>query len=667
MNSRLSALRRSSLVLLLLWVAVLVGSYVQRHFRRQPQTEQLEVEAAVADGQEQPVRVHKGFVYSDTLGIAPNFRIAAREAVEFSSGWYEFHDVQVSLYHEGRVAYGLLSEGLRFNPVKHEARTVGNAEVSLQGGVALRASGFTLGGPERVLQSDGPVTFAGPGWGGLAGGTRSSLEKNTMELVGGISLTWHETKTSAAPSTVFLAPRVVYDRKRALARFPEGLTILRGSLQAKAARAEVQLFSAEGDLRKLSLEGSVLLDGTLEDGSVVQGRAGTTELEAIPEGRYRLTMEPSLETGWVGLRLADAATGLREFEAWRLVGEGTRSEWEWLEGQGLACGEELQADADPRRAQAARMRVVFDAGQARTARASEDVRVETGAQWAEGGDLEYSMRSRTFTLLPASGKRVLLGGPDATAWCDRLQGDEGGTLVARGQVIGTLQRSGLMGQGENPVRFAAGAASASEGGGHVWLEGDARLWQGTRLVRADRLDYEREREVVTGRGNVLTTARAVAKTGPGMEFQVRARQLHYDRTAGVATYEGDVTLEDPQAEASCQRLVATMDANGNLVLADMDGGVTLRDRATARVMTGQKARLMVEDGFFEMWGNPVLVKEPSGNQVKADHLQWQRASNTVVVLGAEDNPSETLYHPTKAVPTRRPVMVPTPKPPGRKP
>jgi len=99
----------------------------------------------------------------------------------------------------------------------------------------------------------------------------------------------------------------------------------------------------------------------------------------------------------------------------------------------------------------------------------------------------------------------------------------------------------------------------------------------------------------------------------------------------------------------------------------MDGGVTLRDRATARVMTGQKARLMVEDGFFEMWGNPVLVKEPSGNQVKADHLQWQRASNTVVVLGAEDNPSETLYHPTKAVPTRRPVTVPTPKPPRRKP
>jgi lipopolysaccharide export system protein LptA len=653
-NSRLSALRRISLVLLLLWVAVLVGSYVQRHLRRQPQTEEVQVEAAASEGQEQPVRVHKGFVYSDTLGIEPNFRIAAREAVEFSSGWFEFHDVQVSLYHEGRVAYGLLSDGLRLDPAKHEAQTVGDAELSLQGGIALRASGFTLGGPDRLLQSNGAVTFAGPGWGGLAGGTRSSLEKNTMELFGGVSVTWHEIKPSAAPSTIFLAPRLVYDRTRAVGRFPDGVTILRGNLQAKAAGAEVQLFSPEGEFRRLSLEGPVVLDGTIEDGSDVQGHAGNAELEALPEGRFRLTVEPLPTTGWVTVRLADAATGWREFEAWRLAGEGTRAAWEWFEGQGLACGHELRKDEDPRRAHAGRMRLVFDAGQARTVRASEEVRLETGDQWAEGGELEYSMRSRSFTLLPASGKRVLLGGPDATAWCDRLQGDEGGTVVARGQVIGMLQRSGLMGQSETPVRFAAGAASATEGGARVTLEGEARLWQGARLVRADRLDYEREREIVTGRGDVLTTARAVGKAGPGDEFQVRARQMRYDRTAGVATYEGDVTLEDPQAEASCQRLVATMDAAGNLVVANLDGGVTLLDRTTARVMTGQKARLLVEEGFFEMWGNPVLVKEPSGNQVKANHLQWQRAANTVVVLGAEDNPSETLYHPTRPVPTPRP-------------
>ena len=118
------------------------------------------------------------------------------------------------------------------------------------------------------------------------------------------------------------------------------------------------------------------------------------------------------------------------------------------------------------------------------------------------------MRSRSFTLVPASGKRVLLGGPDSTAWCDRLQGER--RRDYRGPGAGALaccSGSGLMGESREPVRFAADAASASEGGGRVWLEGDARLWQGARLVRADRLDYERERELVTGRGDVLTTAR----------------------------------------------------------------------------------------------------------------------------------------------------------------
>jgi lipopolysaccharide export system protein LptA len=654
-RSRLSALRRGSLVLLLLWVAVLVGSFVQRHFRRQPQAEQVEVEATPKAGQEQPVRVHKGFVYSDTLGIEPNFRIAAKEAVEFSSGWYEFRDVQVSLYHEGRVAYGLVADGLRYNPAKHEAQTVGHAELSLQRGVAMRASGFTLGGPGRQLESAGPVTFAGPGWGGLAGGTRSSLDRNTMELFGGVTVTWHETKASAAPSVVLLTARITYDRKRALADFPDGLTILRGRLQAKAHRAEMQLSQAEGELRRLTLTGPVDLSGTLDDGGDVDGHAGTTELDVLPEGRYRFTAEPLATTGWVDVIWADATTGWRELSAWRLVGEGTRTAWEWLEGQGLACGVELREGAEPRRVQANRMRVAFADGQARTVNASEAVRVETGEDWAEGGELEFSIRSKSFNLFPAEGKRVLLGGPDSTAWCDRLQGEEGGNVVARGQVTGTLKGSAATNKGDQPVRFAADAASTSADGNHLTLEGDARLWQGDRLVRAEQLDYDSEHDVVTGRGGVLTTARAVDKKAQETDIRVRARQLRYDRLAGVATYEGDVTLEDPKAETSCQRLVATMDADGNLMLADLDGGVTIRDLTNARVISGQKARFVVGEGFFEIWGDPVLVKGPSGDQVKANHLEWQRSSNTVMVLGTEENPSETLYHPN------RPKGTPTPR------
>jgi lipopolysaccharide export system protein LptA len=653
-NSRLLALRRVSLVLLLIWVAILVGSFGRRRLQQQPQTGPVDVGSTTEEGQEPPIRVHKGFVYSDTLGIEPNFRISAPEAVEFASGWYEFRDVQVSLYHQGQVAYGLQADRLRFDPAKHEAQTLGRAAVSLKGGVTLQAASFTLGGPDRLLRSNGPVTFAGPGWGGLAGGTRSSLQDDTMELIDSVSVTWHQTSADSVPALSLLTPHLVYHRKRALIQFPEGLTLLRGKLQAKAPKAEMQLSGAEGDLRKLLLEGTVHVDGTLDDGSDIRATAGRTTLEAVAGGRYAMTAEPAAGTGWVDVSWADAGAGMREFAAWRLVGEGTRAAWEWLEGQGQTCASELRKDEDPRSVLAARMRLLFDAGRARTVRASESVRVETGKEWAEGGELEFSLRSKTFTLLPTQGKRVLLGAPDATTWCDRLQGDDGGTISASGQVIGLIERSGASGQGKDPLRFAGGTATSSEGGARIALDGDARLWQGDRLVRADHLDYEREHEVVTGQGSVLTTARGVSKAGPGNEVQVRSRHLRYDRIAGVATYEGDVTLEDPQAQASCQRLVATTDERGNLVQANLDGGVTVRDRTTGRVITGQRAQMQVDQGFFEVWGSPVLVKEAAGNQVKADHLKWLRATNTVVVLGAEDNPSETLYHPARPVPTLRP-------------
>ena len=252
MKSRLLVLRRASVFLLVLWTALLVAAFLQRRFRQAPQTEPVEAEAPAKEGLGQPVRVHKGFVYSDTLGIEPNFRIAAREAVEFASGVYEFSDVQVSLYHEGQVAYGLVADRLRFDPTSHEAETSGRAEVSLQGGVALRAAGFMFGGKERLLQSQGPATFAGPGWGGLAGGARCSLENDTIELTGGTSVSWRGSGTAGEPSWILLAPRLLYDRKPATIAFADGLTVLRGRMRARTARAELQLSGPEGELRTAS-------------------------------------------------------------------------------------------------------------------------------------------------------------------------------------------------------------------------------------------------------------------------------------------------------------------------------------------------------------------------------------------------------------------------------
>ena len=52
-------------------------------------------------------------------------------------------------------------------------------------------------------------------------------------------------------------------------------------------------------------------------------------------------------------------------------------------------------------------------------------------------------------------------------------------------------------------------------------------------------------------------------------------------------------------------------------------------------------------GFY-VWifrGTPVLVQEASGSQVKGSRLEWRRATESLVVFGADGAPSETIYHP----------------------
>lgn len=629
--------------------------FAQRELRRSSAVATtLDEKETVEPGGEQPVRVHKGFVYSVTLGVEPNFRVAARETVEFASGWYELRDVEVSLYHRGEEAYGLVAEKARFNPTAQEATATGAAQLSLQGGVAVRAEGFSIHGPERMVESMGAVSFAGPGWGGVAGGMTAQLSNDTLDLVGGVSVS-QRGAAGAEGAVVLLAPRVHFVRSQGAASFPEGLTVLRGPLRLRAKGAEIQVAEEKSELQRALLLAPVLADGTLADGEVVDASAGNTLIEAIGDGRYRLTAEPLPESGWVTANLRGEGGVWREMTAWRVVGEGTEKVWDWLEGQGLACVDELVPRQDPTWLSAERVRTIFADGQPAVARAINDVTIDSGDRHVHGGELTYSIGTHAFTLTPAEGERVQASGPEGSALCDRVEGDPSGAITARGNVSGIIANAGLLSSSREAVHFAARVASRSPDGTTLVLEGDARLWQGDRLVRADRLEWQPDDDHVRGSGNVVTmgAAQASGQTGTGGKgkgnIDIRARSLDYTHSTSIAVYEGDVVMTDERATSTCQRLVVNLSEKGEVLLATLEGGVQVEEKATTRTLRGQRARLVPPEGLFEIWGAPVVAQEPNGNQIKGKWLEWRQASNTVVVLGGEDSPSETIYHPERGV------------------
>ncbi len=664
MSRRNHVLRRVSLLLLLVWVAVLGASFAHRHMRRRGAAIEAEPTPAARRGEERPVRMHSGLVYTDTIGIEPNFRVAARETLEFASGWYELKDVEVSIYHAGEVAYGLVASDAKYNPQLREAQARGNAQLSLSKGVALRADGFDLRGSDRSFSSRGAVTFAAAGWGGVAGSVSGSAAENTIALTDNVTASW---RGEAGSSLLVLAPRVTYERRRALILLEDGVTLLHRQNQLVAASAQARLRGADGPPDAVVLTGGVAITARLGDSSVVEARGEEVELRLGEAGAIDVSVRPQASTGWVTTTWVGAEAAVRTLRAWRVVGGGSQSSGlQWIEGQGMVCMTEVEPSGGaPRHLSADALRIEMEGEKPETATAWGNVRIQTGPQWSEGERLVVTLATRRSVLLPAARDRVRFGSESLDGRADRIETDPDQGVIADGAVSGAVVRGSLLGSTEGPVQFAAARAVWARDGGKLTLEGDARLWQGERLMRADRLEHRVADEVVVARGSVVTvgpTLRRDAGDG-GALVRITARALTYDARTMIAVFEGDVRLADEQADLGAQRVTATFGPGGGLLLATFEGGLLIRERASGRSVAGQRARLVGEQDVLEVWGDPVLVTESSGNQMKAAHLVWKRRDGVLSALGGADSRSETLYHPERPLATPRSSR----RPPGRTP
>ena len=652
MTKKGTFVRRGSIVLLIAWVGLLVGTLAQRRMRHAQVVPSLVGETPSPDG-DRPIQVQRGARFTKMTGLEPSFRVAAAQVVRYVSGWDEYTDVELSLYHAGEVAYGLAADIARYSDAHQEATISGHAQLSLRGGVTVRADAFEIHDKRRVLESQGPAIFAGPAWAGLAGGLRCDLGADTIDLVDGVSVSSRLRAGMGDPPLVLLAPALSYQRARSALTFPAGSHLLQGGLELSAAGGDVQLLHSNGELRRARLAGPLHGGGTLDDGSLVAVKGGDTFVDRTESGGISIHVEPEASTGWVRLVWDQPGVGRRELLTWRLLGEGRGSRLDWLEGQGIACAVELIPGQEPRRLQGDRLRLELDGGTVHNVQALGQVRIEEGPSWATGGELRASFENRVATLLPTAGQRVALGSGEVTARCDRATSDGNGTLIAEGQVSGEL-RPGAAAKKAETTRFAADSVNLPAGGRTLVMEGNARVWQGERVLRAARLTFDRRDDVVSGTGEVVSSAPVAAsathpKTGA---ISIKARQLRYDRPAGQAVFEGDVELQDPGARATCQRLVATLDSLGAIKIAELDGGVVVTDSVTGRELHGQHGRAVADAAEFEMWGGPVLLKEAGGDQVKAERLIWRRADNTVLVRGGPDTPTETIYHAPRGTPVR---------------
>lgn len=636
MSPRTRALKVFTGLLLVLWLAFLVGLLAYRKLQRRFLVAEAPPPTA-APGNEQPVRVQKGFVFTYALGVNPSFRLAAAEAVEFASGWLELKEVDITFFHQGQVAYGLVAASARLHQARSEAIVEGNPQLSLGAGVVARAERFVVAGAERRLTSHGPVSFAGPGWGGVAGILEGPLNEGTVSLSKGVTLV---VRAQGPEPWTLLAPSATFRRPSGILSFPRGVTGFRGRLRLSASEGSVQLSHDQGQLERVALGGRVELDGFSAAGEAVEGEWGASSAERQQDGSYRFVAEPAPNQGWVRLRMGYQGRW-QELATWRLVGSFTDQGLQWFEAQELACALAGSNLAEPSRLSARTLHVTLTQEPGKL-RAEGNVTLEQGGAIAWGDLLEASLPQGPGELQATASGGVRFAAEGLEGACQRLAFDEQGRFQALGGVQGRLQTEG----GKAARRFAAQRASGSVRAGVVTLSGDARLWEEERLLRADNLTLDRGRDRLRAWGHVVSQTTLEGN----LPTRIEASEMLYDQQKGEAVYSGGVQIQDSRGSISCQALVAFLAENGQLLRGDFSGPVLVR-LTGGRTLRGENASYDLASETLVVHGNPVIVEDDSGNRVLAQSVVWFRRTSNLDVRGDVELPSQTVYHPPQPAPT----------------
>ncbi|MGC8915548.1 MAG: LptA/OstA family protein [Thermoanaerobaculum sp.] len=629
--------------LLAAWLGFLVGILVYRQWQRRAIVAEAPSRPTPSDQAEQPVRVQKGFVFTYALGVSPSIRVAARESVEYASGWLELSDVDMTFFEKGEVAYGLLAAKARFHQRTNQAVAEGDPTLSLGHGIVARARAFALEASQQQLRSQGRVSFAGPGWGGLAGRLVSFLGDDLVTLSGGVSLVAQEHEATAT----LLAAEARYRRKEGVVEFPERVAVFRGGLRFAAPSGRVFLEGESGGIEKLSLAGPVIVDGQTEAGEAVDGVWGACEARRQADGTWAFSAEAA-PSGWAQFSVSKPGGEARELFAWRFEGVAFAEGLVRFEGLGLACAQRSRPRELPSALSAERLVVSFVGGQPAELLAEGAVRVQEAAGQAEGDKLSAKLPDGPGELVAKPGNEVRFASGDVQGSCGHITFDEMGGFAASGGVRGSMGGDGQ----EGGLRFAAARASgAVSDRNRVTLAGDARVWQRDRLLRADTMVLDGTTNSLRAVGNVFSKG---GSEGTSMGT-IEAAELTYDRTKGEALFSGGVRVSDARGLVTADSLLAYLSEKGEILRGEFRGQVVVQEKAAGRTLRGDTAVYRGANETLEVWGQPAVAEETSGNRIRASRITWNRASQTMEVGGDVDRPSETLYHPQQPVkvPARR--------------
>ena len=637
-------LRRVLLAALVIFVGIMAALLVSRRTGGPEAVEETQDrgDGLVADLAEL-VLSGEGFDYEVTDGPDRLFHISAARVVSDREEMFGLEQVVIAIARPSGTTLEVSADKGLYQDEERVAKLEGNAVISRSDGLTVRSQGFELRRKGRMAVSTAPVRFQfNERLQGRARKLEAYLRKDRFVLSGKVRIGGGEDD----PSLSLSCKRLIYEDSERMIH-AEGDVILRHRGNTMRARRLSVTLAAE-------------------DSTVRFARARWNV-----SGEQRLADEEAF-----GNRMSYAAESVS-------VAFDERGEVEKLEldaGRNALASLVLFDDTGlARKLTSSYLVAGFDDGQPRLAEAFHPVRVReyflsapamqrmaacantAVATFDRAGDLEtmtlngkvelHQPNAHTvgeqLVMEEATGSVVVTGDP-ASVYTrrGRLQApalshrQETNRLIASGGVRADLESTdeiALLGSGEGndePVRITSRSAEWNPSSSSFAFIDDVRAWQGVNFLVASRLESEDEGGKLVASGDVKTVFTSGDDGGGEAEapVEVTAGRLVYQRAERVATYTESPRARQTGRSLSGEQLALFLATDsGDLERLVCTGSVVLNDPGEGRSVRGEQAVFTPDDQLVEVDGQPAVMTEPGGGQVRGAKIVYDLENGTAQV------------------------------------
>src|SRR5579885_972891 len=327
-----------------------------------------------------------------------------------------------------------------------------------------------------------------------------------------------------------------------------------------------------------------------------------------------------------------------------------------------------QAAPPPALTQSKEILATFDPATGDLARVEQktNFRYQEGDRQARADDAVLEQQKDLITL--NGGAR--LWDPTGSAAADRIvMNQKSGDYTAEGHVVSTRQpdkdgKSSAMLSTEEVLQARAQRMTSANGNKKIHYEGQAVAWQGANRVEAERLDIDRDKQILEAHGQVVSQFVDKSKDGNARDkgatagkaaapvfTVVRAPDLVYHEDTRLAIYQGGATMTRPDLTVAGREIRAYLkdsDSDSSLDKAFADGAVRIDSTRVqpggpkrTRTGTSEHAEYYAGESKVILEGGPPLLVDSLRGKTTGKQLTWWANNDRLVVDGEESKPART--------------------------